>query len=320
MYRERSVAVVIPAYNEEKLISETLKGIPDFVDKIYVIDDGSTDKTSEIVEDFMRIDKRVMLIKHEKNLGVGKAIVDGYKKAIEDNIDLIAVMAGDNQMDPRYLPSLLDPLVDGVADYSKGNRLVSKDYIKGMSRWRLFGNTILTLLTKIASGYWHIYDPQNGYTAVRRDALKNLPLDEVYPWYGYCNDLLVKMNVFGLKVIDVPIPARYGKEKSKIKYGKYIMKVSVLLLRNFFWRLKVKYVLKNFHPLVFFYLFGIIMTILGVLGGIWSIAMKFIAGERLFERAVISLLLFGIGAQFIFFAMYFDMEENRTIHRNYKGG
>lgn len=313
MYRGCKVAVVVPAYNEEKLISETLRGIPDFVDKIYVVDDGSKDKTAEIVESFMKSDSRIILIKHEKNMGVGKAIIDGYKRAIEDDMDLIAVMAGDNQMDPKYLPSLLDPLVDGIADYSKGNRLVSKDYLKGMSKWRLFGNTILTFLTKIASGYWHIYDPQNGYTAVRKDALNKINLDEIYPWYGYCNDLLVKMNVYGLRVIDVPIPARYGNEKSKIKYGKYILKVSTLLLRDFLWRLKVKYILRNFHPLVFFYTFGIIMTILGILGGLWSIVMKLIAGERLFERAVISLLLFGIGAQFIFFAMYFDMEENRII-------
>lgn len=315
MYRNKKIGVVVPAYNEERLIGETLKEIPSFVDKIYVVDDGSKDRTSEIVREFMKNDAKIVLITHEKNMGVGKALVDGYKRAIEDGMDIIAVMAGDKQMDPSYLPNLLDPLVDGVADYSKGNRLVNREYIKGMSKWRTFGNMILTLLTKIASGYWHIYDPQNGYTAVKREALLKISLDDVYPWYGYCNDLLVKMNVYGIRVIDVPIPARYGKEKSKIKYGEYIVNVSWLLLRDFLWRLKVKGVLKNFHPLVFFYIFGILMTLLGILGGLWSLAMKYFLGEGLFERGVISLLLFGVGMHFTFFAMYLDMGENKKCLR-----
>jgi glycosyltransferase involved in cell wall biosynthesis len=313
VYRGKKIGVAVPAYNEEKLIGETLKGIPEYVDRIYVCNDGSTDRTAEIVKVFMEKDRRIFLINHEKNMGVGKSIIDCYKKGLEESMDIMVVMAGDNQMDPSEMPKLLDPIIEGRADYTKGNRLYSRDALRGMSAWRTFGNAILTILTKIASGYWHVSDPQNGYTAISRKSLSVLPLDDVYPWYGYCNDLLVKMNVYGLRVLDVPIPARYGNEKSKIKYGKYILRVSWLLLRDFLWRLKVKYVVRSFHPLIFFYLAGIILASLGIFGVIWSLAMKILAGERLFERLVISLITFGIGAQSLFFAMYFDMEENRRI-------
>ncbi|MBA7633202.1 hypothetical protein ES703_40764 [subsurface metagenome] len=157
-------------------------------------------------------------------------------------MDVIVVMAGDNQMDPDYLPDILAPVVEGRADYSKGNRLLSPESRRGMSRWRLFGNLVLTFLNKVASGYWHVVDPQNGYTAISRRTLERIDLDSIYPWYGYPNDMLIKLNVYGFRVVDVPHPARYGNEKSKITYGKYILKVSWLLLKGFFWRLKMKHI------------------------------------------------------------------------------
>ena len=312
MYREHKIGVVVPAYNEEMLIGETLNNIPAYVDKIYVVDDGSTDKTVEVVREFAENDGRIILIRHEENKGVGAAIVSGYKKALEDGMDIVAVMAGDNQMDPAFLPSLLDPIIEGKADYAKGNRLLSPEYRRGMSKWRFFGNSILTFLTKMASGYWQLMDPQNGYTAISGQALERINLDLIYPWYGYCNDLLVKLNVYGFRVVDVPHPARYGKEKSKIRYSKYIPKVSWLLLKDFFWRLKMKYVVLSFHPLVFFYLFGIILGVLGFLGGIYSLYYKFVLGGSIFVRGVLSLLIFIIGLQFLLFAMLFDMQQENS--------
>ena len=149
-------------------------------------------------------------------------------------------MAGDDQMDPAFLPMLLDPIIDEEIGYTKGNRLTSLEAMKSMSPFRRFGNFILTFMTKISSGYWNISDPQNGYTAISKRALEKLNLDEIYPSYGYCNDILVKMNVVDVKVRDVAIPARYGNEKSKIKYSRYITKLSWLLLKNYLWRLKMK--------------------------------------------------------------------------------
>jgi len=239
MYQGRKLAIVIPAYNEEALIADTLQGMPPEADRVYIVDDGSTDKTRQIVQIY--VTGHVRLLTNSHNRGVGAAIIAGYKKAIEEGMDIAVVMAGDNQMDKKHLPELLAPIIEGKADYSKGNRLTSRAHRKGMSNWRFFGNWVLTLLTRIASSYWRIGDPQNGYTAITRDALKRINLDKVYPRYGYPNDLLVKLNVAGCRVCDVPMPARYGKEKSKIKYSKFITSVSPLLLCGFLWRLKVKY-------------------------------------------------------------------------------
>lgn len=312
MYKDHSVGVVIPAYNEESLIGKTLESVPDYIDSVYVINDCSTDKTKEVIENFIQIDNRIVLLNHSVNSGVGAAIVSGYKAALTDDMDIIVVMAGDNQMDPQFIPLLLDPIVDGQTDYSKGNRLFGAKFRKGMSRWRTFGNSVLTLLTKIASGYWNLMDPQNGYTAISRKALQSIPLDDIYPRYGYCNDLLVKLNVYGFRVKDVIIPAKYGDEKSKIRYRSYIPKVSWLLSKDFFWRLKMKYILLSFHPLVFFYIFGIILTPLGFLGEVYAFYYKFIEGGPFFIRAALSLLVFILGIQFLFFAMLFDMEVNKS--------
>nr|WP_295685358.1 glycosyltransferase family 2 protein [uncultured Lachnoclostridium sp.] len=245
MYRGRSIGVVVPAYNEELLINKVIQTMPDYVDRIYVIDDCSTDRTFDVASDYLR-DSRLKLIHHQNNKGVGAAIATGYRQALKDDINIVAVMAGDHQMDPLQLPRLLDPIVEGTADYCKGDRLSISELTKGMSRWRRSGNVILTRLTRISSGYWTLQDPQNGYTAINKETLTHLDLTKIYPRYGYCNDLLAKLNVLGAKVKDVQIPARYGEEKSKIKYGNYIRKVSLLLLRNFFWRITRKYILSHF--------------------------------------------------------------------------
>lgn len=314
MYREHKIGIAVPAHNEEELIGDTLKTIPDYVDRIYVCDDTSIDRTSEIVKEFMKKDERITLLRHEKNTGVGGAIIDCHNKGIEDGMDIMAVMAGDNQMDPKELPKLLDPIIDGNADYAKGNRFYWWEALKGMSKWRVFGNSMLTFLNKIASGYWNISDPQNGYTAISTKVLTRLPMDEIYQGYLFENDMLVKLNAYDQRVIDVPIPARYGKEKSKIRYSKFIVEGLWILFKDFLWRMKIKYIVRSFHPLVLFYLFGTIFTILGLLAAIWSLYIKVFQNQLLFERITISLMVFIAGIQFIFFAMYFDMAENRRIH------
>lgn len=239
MYRGKSIAVVVPAYNEEMLIGKTLESMPDYVDRIFVVNDGSTDSTAQRVEEHIVADNRIVLLNKE-NGGVGSAIIEGYKAAIVYDMDISAVMAGDNQMDPEYLPSLLDPIVDEEADYTKGNRLYGNGSSEGMSRWRFFGNNLLTFFTKLSSGQWHINDPQNGYTAIDNRVFLKLDPDEIFPWYGYCNDMLTRMKMYGFHVMDVPIPARYGEEKSKIKYPEYMYKISSLLLIEFMMRITYK--------------------------------------------------------------------------------
>lgn len=241
MYKGKKIGVVVPAYNEEMLIELVISSMPAYIDKIYVVDDASTDNTQQITSDLASQNGRVVLIRHRVNMGVGAAIASGYRRALEDNIDISVVMAGDHQMDGEYLPNLLAPIIQGKADYAKGNRLSRLADRKGMSNWRFLGNWVLTVLTKITSGYWKIRDPQNGYAAITRQALEKINLDRLHPQYGYCNDLLVKLGVAGCKVSDVPIPARYNNERSKIKYGVFITKVAPLLLRGFLWRVRMKY-------------------------------------------------------------------------------
>jgi len=312
LYRGKKIAVVVPAYNEELLIGETLKSIPEFVCRVYVVNDASKDRTREITEDLAAQNPTIIPITHEVNQGVGAAIVTGYRKAREDGMDVVAVMAGDNQMDPAFLPDLLDPIIEGKCDYTMGNRLINPEFRKGMSKWRFVGNATLTMLTKIASGYWQMVDPQNGYTAISGRALEQISLDDIYPRYGYCNDILVRMNTMGFRTINVPHPARYGLEKSKIRYSTYIPRVSRLLLKDFIWRLKMKYVVFSFHPLVLFYFFGAILGIAGLLGMIYSLYYKFALGNPFFVRAALSLLVIGIGIQCLFFAMHFDMQQEKS--------
>jgi glycosyltransferase involved in cell wall biosynthesis len=317
MYAGRRVAVVIPAYNEELLIQDTLGGLPEYVDVAVVVDDCSTDGTSAKVREWVEANKdaRVELVRHETNQGVGNAIKTGYKRAMAAEADLMVVAAGDDQMDQTQIPKLLDPIVAGKADYTKGNRLFARGSFAGMSSWRVLGNSILTLLTKVSSGNWHITDPQNGYTAITRDALDRIDVNAIWGWYGYCNDMLTRCNAYGVRVMDVSIPARYGSEKSKIKYGRFMRRVSGLLMRNFFWRMMVKYVARDFHPLVFFYLMGVPLVLLGIGGGIWAIYDRVANDQLLFQPMAISLLVFGLGMQFLFFAMYFDMNEAKRLNQ-----
>lgn len=306
MYRGTNIGVVVPAYNEEDLIAATLDGIPGYVDRIYVVDDASGDGTGDVIRGRQKSDHRILCLGHRENRGVGGAIATGYRAALSDGMEVIAVMAGDNQMDPGELSRLLDPVVEGKADYSKGNRLTGKESRRGMSGWRYLGNSILTVLTKIGSGYWELNDPQNGYTAVSRRVLERIVPEIIYPGYGYCNDLLVKMNVAGFRVVDIPMPARYGGEKSKIRYYRYIPRVSWLLLKGFCWRLRMMYGLSGFKPIVLFYFVGVILALVGLLDGLYSLL---IIGRALFVRGALSFLMALVGSQSLLLGMLLEMHS-----------
>ncbi|MEX2647041.1 MAG: glycosyltransferase family 2 protein, partial [Gaiellaceae bacterium] len=260
MIEGKSVAVVVPARDEEALVQDTLRGIPPFVDRIYVVDDASRDATGERAREVG--DGRVEVIRHERNGGVGAAIVTGYKRALAERIDVTAVMAADNQMDPGDLESLVVPVARGEVDYAKANRLFTGQAWKLIPRVRYLGNAVLSMLTKIASGYWHVADSQSGYTAIALPVLEELELDRVYRGYGFPNDLLVHLNVWNARVRDFPSRPVYGVgERSGIRYWRVIPAISWLLVKGFFWRLGQKYVIRDFHPLVFFYALGILMTL-----------------------------------------------------------
>jgi glycosyltransferase involved in cell wall biosynthesis len=310
----KSVAVVVPAHDEEALLPETLAGIPGFVDRVYVVDDASTDATRARAEEASARDPRVELIRHERNRGVGAAIVSGYKRAIEQQIDVTCVMAADNQMDPTELQMLVEPVARGELDYAKTNRLVSGEAWELIPRARYLGNATLSLLTKIASGYWHVADSQSGYTAISLRALERLDLDRVYPRYGFPNDLLVHLNVQEARVRDLPSRPRYGVgERSGIRYSRVIPAISWLLFKGFFWRLKEKYVIRDFHPLVFFYVFGIAIFLIGLGLGVAEIVLRILGNAIPPATVVLVALLLIFGSQFTLFAMWFDMERNKDL-------
>ena len=345
MFRDNSIAVVVPAYNESGFVGDVIRDMPAYVDYIYVVDDCSTDdtwdeiltaaaadhetyeglETADIAESALadggehvlegrgvlhRPVGRVVPIQHHENRGAGGAIKTGYLAALSREGDIVVTVDGDGQMDLEQIPRLLDPIVEGVADYAKGNRLLYREYRAEMPRVRFLGNAILTLLSKIASGYWKTMDPQNGYTAISRYALENVGLAELYEYYGYCNDLLVKLNAKGMRVADVAMPAIYAEEASSISYPAYIRKVSLMLLRNFLWRLKVKYLVLNFHPLALFYFFGAPTAILGAGAVLWTIYAKVWLDQAIFVRMSLSMMLFTMGSMFLLFAMLFDMQVN----------
>ena len=255
MYKNHKIAIVVPALNEQLLLPETIQRIPDYVDKIIIIDDCSTDKTYELILKMSENDNRIFSIKHNVNKGVGQSLIDGYVKSLEFDIDITAIMAGDNQMHPDDLPNLLDKIIVEGYDYVKGNRLLHKD-IKAMPRYRFFGNSVLTLLTKFATGYYFSMDPQCGYTAIKNDVLSKIPITSMTKGYGYNADILCMLNIQGFSVADVEVKPIYDREKSKIKLWKYIPVTSWLLIKLFFKRIWQRHTVLDFHPLVLFYYFS----------------------------------------------------------------
>ncbi len=314
MYKKKTVAVVIPCYNESRQIGNVISTMPSFIDKMIVIDDHSTDKTFQIVKAISRKNKKVIPIRHSVNQGVGGAVASGYKWCKKNNIDVIARMDGDGQMLPRDLPAILDPVVEDRADYSKANRLLSGISYKKMPKIRYFGNSVLTFLTKITSGYWHVIDSQAGYEAINNKMLNLIDWDKMYKHYGQPNDILVRLNVYNARVADVPIEPVYNVgEKSNINVIKVFFTIPFMLLRMFFWRLKEKYIIRDFHPLVLFYFFGILMGLISVILFIRIIYLWPIQGmipETSFLAWMLSVIT---SIQFTMFAMWFDMDYNKDL-------
>jgi glycosyltransferase involved in cell wall biosynthesis len=308
----KTVAVVIPAYDEEALVGATIAGVPGFVDRIIVVDDCSTDGTAAAVEALQ--DPRVDLVRHERNAGVGAAIVTGYKRARDQGIDVTAVMAADNQMDPDDLETLVAPVARGEVDYAKANRLFTGQAWQLIPRYRYLGNAVLSLLTKIASGYWHVADSQTGYTAISRQYLELLDLDRIYQRYGFPNDMLVHLNVWNARVRDYPSRPIYNVgERSGIRLRKVVPRISWLLVKGFFWRMREKYVIRDFHPLVFFYVLGFLMTSIGFVLGLVEFVLRLMGNEITTPTIVLVALLLISGSQFTLFAMWFDMESNKDL-------
>jgi glycosyltransferase involved in cell wall biosynthesis len=276
MYRDLAIAVVMPAHNEARLIGKTIGTVPRFVDHVVVIDDCSTDGTGAAA--LAVGDPRVTLIRHQRNTGVGGAILDGHRRALALGVDVSVVMAGDAQMDPDYLPDLLDPIADGEADFTKANRFFSRTSFAGMPRHRVFGSIALSFMTKAASGYWHIFDPQNGYTATTTAVLRRIELDDVAAGYEFENDFLIRLNIADARARDVPIPAVYGDEVSGIRLHKVAPILFGLLFRGFWRRILVKNVLQSFSPVALLLFSGLALFGFGAAFGLGTLAYRVTGG------------------------------------------
>jgi len=250
MLSGKSVGVVIPAFNEENQILKVLSGIPSYVDYIIVVNDASTDKTPGIVKEFISSSEKsstrqkIVLLNSEKNCGVGGSIAMGYHWCLTNGVDCSAVMAGDGQMEPSELKKICLPVIENQIDYCKGNRMNHPEAQKTIPKIRYFGIKILSVVTGIVSGYSNIKDSQTGYTAISLNALKRISIGKIYRRYGMPNDMLVKLNIAGCSVMEIPIKPLYRiGEKSKMKILPLIPRLSFLLCRLFIYRLWKKYII-----------------------------------------------------------------------------
>ena len=314
MYKSHSVCVVVPAYNEATQIELVITTMPGYVDAIVVVDDASTDDTISVVKAYQKKNESVFLIEHKTNQGCGGALVSGYKWSKKNQYDITVRMDGDGQMNPDDLEALLEPVVQGKADYSKGNRFFSGKAYDIMPKLRFFGTAFLSLLTKIVSGYWHLSDFQSGYTVINKKALQTIDWEKMYKGYGQPNDQLILLNIHDFKVTDIPVDPIYNVgEVSGIRIKKVIFTLGWLLIKRFFWRLKEKYIIRDFHPLVFFYGLGILLGSLSVFLFIRVFYIWIITSHIPSINALSAFSSFLASAQFSLFAMWFDMEANKHL-------
>ncbi|HNR40749.1 MAG TPA: glycosyltransferase family 2 protein [Bacteroidales bacterium] len=364
MLNNKTIAVVVPAYNEEKQIGIVIETMPVFVDRIIVVNDLSSDLTEEKVKGYIRSkhnhtslkitkkeisrtfhndseialeqfnkkeldffpkseivnsnaeNDRIILINNLVNTGVGGSIARGYKWCKDNNIDCTAVMAGDAQMDPDELESICMPVVYENIDYVKGNRLIHGSAGFYIPKTRFFGNSLLSIFTKIASGYWRVSDTQTGYTAISLSALNSIKLYDIYRSYGMPNDMLVRLNIAYCTIREVPVKPVYRiGEDSKMKIFKVIPKISFLLFRSFFKRLWTKYFLKDFHPLFILYNLSFILGIAWI-PYLIKVVRILIQGRNASFETLLAFTFLGITAlQFLVFAMWMDIQDNERLYK-----
>jgi glycosyltransferase involved in cell wall biosynthesis len=316
MYKGATVAAVVPAFKEERHIATVIETMPDFVDHIVIVDDCSPDGTSAAA--VATADPRLHLIRHEVNQGVGGAIITAHRAAMDLGSDINVVMAGDAQMDPAYLPALLDQIVEGYG-FAKANRFFSGESFAGMPGHRVFGNVALSFLTKFASGYWHIFDPQNGYTAIRTEVLRRLPLDKVARRYSFENDLLIHLSILDVPVVDVPIPALYATEVSSIRLRSVVPELLSLMFRGFWRRVWWKYMVWSFSPVALLLVAGLVLLVLGLGVGAWLLTVSVGSSSPTAGSVMLAVVPFVLGVQTLLVALQLDIQAtpNRPTMRHF---
>jgi len=303
-----NISVVIPSYKVSKYILDVIKDIPEFVNHIIIVDDKCPQNSGQIAK--TSTDNRVIICYHEKNLGVGGAVITGYKKALELNSDIVIKIDGDGQMDVNYMQKLIQPILDGKADYTKGNRFTDFKALRAMPKVRLFGNSGLSFLVKAASGYWNLMDPTNGYTAINKHALEELDLDNIAKRYFFESDMLINLNIENAVVVDVEIPAKYGDEESSLSITKTLVGFPPKLFKGLCKRIFLKYFIYDFNMLSLYLVVGLPMLFFGIVFGsikwIEAIVSNIETSTGTIMLAVLPIIL---GTQFILQAIQIDMNN-----------
>lgn len=308
MYKNHVIAVIVPAFNEERHIERTIAEMPEYVDSIIVVDDASTDGTVGEVEKLAAADRRLTVITNERNKGKGSCVVQGFQQSMESGSAITALMDGDNQMPAEHLDSLLDAVIDGNLDGAKGNRFIaSPQALSSMPKYRLVGNVLLTMMTKLASGYWSIFDSQNGYWAIRTATLGRLDLRRLARRYDLENSLLINLNIIGARVRDVAIPARYADEKSKIRIWRVTPRIMATLLGGLMQRIFYRYVLYSFHPVALFLFAGIPLVLWGTGFGIYVVITALGEPVATTGTVMMAVLPFLMGYQLLLAAFVLDI-------------
>ena len=267
-FESYKIVIIIPAYRVERDIENVLRGIPDYIKHIIVVDDASPDSTPTVITALSNSDKRLILIQHSHNQGVGGAMVSGFKKALELGAQIVVKIDGDGQMDASYIPALITPLIQGKADYTKGNRFRDFSSLQKMPLIRRVGNLGLSFLTKAATGYWNIFDPTNGFFAIRAEVLAQLPLEKIDKRYFFETSMLANLYLLNAFVLDIPIPARYGNEKSHLSIYRTLFEFPYKLLITFLRRVLLKYYIYDFSILSLYLLTGFPLLLFGLIFGI----------------------------------------------------
>ena len=309
MYEGQRVFVVLPCFNVAGQVGAAIADVPAWVDGIVAVDDASTDETATMLTTVC--DPRLVVVRHERNRGVGGAVATGFERAAELGADILVKVDGDGQMDLAYLQPLVEALISDDYDYAKGNRLLDRAALARMPRVRLIGNVILTLLTKLASGYWHLLDPQNGFVAIRAATWARLDRGRIFHGYFFENDMLVNLNIQGARVKDVPMPARYGDEPSSLRVRRVIPLFSWLLLNRTVYRFYMKYILLDFSPIALFVLAGLPLFLWGVGFGAYSWWVNAHQGTFASTGAVmLSVLPLLLGFQLLLQALVLDIQQS----------
>lgn len=322
MHKGHAIAVVIPCYRVAAHIAGVVRTIPAWVDQIIAVNDASPDDTVAVLESLAPGEPRLVIAHNPANQGVGGAMATGFARALELGADIVVKLDGDGQMDPDRMVDLVDPIAEGVCDYAKGNRFLHAGALRDMPPARLLGNIALTFLTKAASGYWHVFDPQNGYVAVRADFLRLLDLARFRPRrYFFENEMLIRLNIESARVLDCPMPAIYRGEVSSLRIGKVLTYFPPLLVGGFCSRLLQRHVLRDFSIIVPLYLLGTLMAVFGFVFG----SVRWIDSIRSGVPAttgtvMVATLPFILGIQFILQAVTMEILQTPRARDTRPGG